>query len=232
MRFIFLSLAIFTFTCFTSLLAQPANNSYRAVADSDPAAKKIVDALRKQYDSYSSIKADFRLAIEIPGQAVETQRGQLSRSGDLFHFTLGKQEGISDGKAIYVILHDNKEVQINNLPSPGEEAGMLTPQSLFSFYDQGQYILALQGEEKASNGKTQQVIEMKPSNRDQSEFTKLRMLVDKSSQQITQLLAFSRDGSRFTFFLDKVSPNPTIPASTFAFKKENYPGYYVEDLRF
>ncbi len=228
MRYLFFS---FLFLLAQASLSAQPTTSYRSTADSDPAAKKIVDALRKQYDGYSSLKADFRLEISIPGQAVETQKGQLSRSGERFHFSLGKQEGISDGKAIYVILHDNKEVQINNLPEAGEE-GMLTPQSLFSFYDQGQYILALQGEEKDAKGRTQQIIEMKPSQRDESEFTKLRMLVDKSSQQMTQLVAFSRDGSRFTFHLDKISPNPSLAASTFVFQKDNYPGYYVEDLRF
>lgn len=222
------------FLCFaglaTTLSAQP-NNAYRTSKDSDPAAVKIVNALRKQYDSYSTIKATFRLDIEFPGQAIETQKGELSRSGNLFHFKLGKQEGISDGKALYAILHDNKEVQINNLPEPGEDGGMITPQTLFTFYDQGNYILALQGEETEA-GRVRQVIEMKPENRDESEFTKLRMVIDKKTQNVVRLLAFARDGSRFTFHLDTTTPNVTLAASNFVFKKENYPGYYVEDLRF
>lgn len=213
-----------------AITAQP-NNAYRTSADSDPAAVKIVNELRAQYDSYQSIQATFRLDIEFPGQAVETQAGELSRQGDRFHFKLGKQEGMSDGKAIYVILHDNKEVQINNLPEPGEESGMITPQTLFTFYDEGNYILALQGEE-TEKGRVRQIIEMKPEDRDNSEFTKLRMIIDKKSRTVVRLLAFSRDGSRFTFHLDSTTPNPAIADSKFTFNKESYPGYYVEDLRF
>lgn len=214
----------------TTLSAQE-NNAYRVSKDSDPAAVKIIKALREQYDSYTTIKATFRLDIEFPGQAVETQKGELSRSGDLFHFKLGKQEGISDGKALYAILHDNKEIQVNNLPEPGEDGGMITPQTLFSFYDQGNYILALQGEE-TEKSRVRQVIEMKPENRDESEFTKLRMVIDKKTQTVVRLLAFSRDGSRFTFHLDSTVPNAPMNAADFVFNKDSYPGYYVEDLRF
>ncbi|MEL6141692.1 MAG: outer membrane lipoprotein carrier protein LolA [Bacteroidota bacterium] len=223
-------LLLFTFIS-VSLFAQ-SESQYLNVADSDPEAVKIVRELRQKYENYGSMEANFRLEIDFPGQAVETQSGSLTKSGEQFHFKLGKQEGICDGKAVYVILHDNKEVQINNLPEPGEEDGMLTPQNLFSFYDQGQYILALQGEE-TEKGNTYLVVEMKPSDRDNSEFTKLRMLVDKKSRDMVRLLAFSRDGSRFIFHLDKVKGNhQAFSADHFAFQKADYPGYHVEDLRF
>jgi hypothetical protein len=38
------------------------------------------------------------------------------------------------------VLYGNKEVMINNLPEPGELNGMLTPQTLFSFYEGDSYI--------------------------------------------------------------------------------------------
>lgn len=226
----FFALLLCSFFSLTALAAQPVN-TYSSTEDSDPAAKKIVEEIQRKYDGYSSLQADFRLDLEFPGQAVETQKGTLKRSGDKFRFQLGKQEGVSDGKAVYVILHDNKEIQINNMPEPGEEGAMLTPDAIFSIYEQGDYILALQGEEK-ENGRVRQVIEMKPSNSAESEFTKLRMVIDKAAKQPVRLLAFSRDGSRFTFHLDKVRTNPTLSASDFVFSKSDYPGYYVEDLRF
>lgn len=215
---------------FTFLLAQP-ESQYLSVADSDPAATKLVREMRQKYEGYSSMQATFRLDIEFPGQAVESQTGSLSKSGDLFRFKLGDQEGIGDGEALYVILHDNKEVQINNLPEEGEDAGMLTPQNLFSFYDQGQFILALQGEE-TQNGRRVQLIEMKPVNRAESDFTKLRMIVDKQRKDVVKLMAFARDGSRFTFHLDKVTANQAIPAARFKFNKSDFTGYHITDLRF
>lgn len=213
----------------TSLVSQ--NNNYRTAADSDPEALKIVKAIKAKYEGYSTLEADFRLDMELTGQAAETQRGTLSRSGDRFRFKLGNQEGIGDGKAIYVIFHDNKAVNIENMPEAGASDGMLTPQNLLTFYDTDKFVFALQGEQR-EDGKVRQVIELKPVDRAGSEFTKIRMLVDKRSQQVVRLLAFSRDGSRFTFHLDKLRVNPTLPAERFQFNKSDFPGYYVDDLRF
>lgn len=224
------SLLILALFCAVGLSAQSANN-YRKSADSDPEALKIVKAIKAKYEGYSSMTADFRLDMELPGQAIESQQGNLGRSGDRFYFKLGNQEGFSDGKAIYVVMHDNKSVNIENMPEEGEADGMLTPQNLLTFYDTDKFVFALQGEQVV-DGKTLQVIELKPLDRDNSEFTKIRMLVDKRDQQISSLAAFSRDGSRFTFYLDALKANPTIPVDRFAFNKANYPGYYVEDLRF
>ena len=217
--------------CFSTIGLFAQTNNYRKAADSDPEALKIVRAIKAKYEGYTAMQADFRLDIEFPGQAVETQKGQLSRNGDKFHFKLATQEGISDGEAIYVIMHDNKSVNIENMPEPGDDAGMLTPQNLLTFYDEEKFVFALQGEENLK-GKIVQIIELKPVDRDESEFTKIRMLVDKKSQQVVQLLAFSRDGSRFTFHLDTLKVNPSLPSSLFAFQKSDYEGYYIEDLRF
>ncbi|PHI20415.1 hypothetical protein CEQ90_08115 [Lewinellaceae bacterium SD302] len=218
--------------CFlaTGLFAQPTNN-YTSSADSDPEALKLVKALKAKYEGMANIEAMFRMDIELPGQAIESQKGSMARSGDKFHFKLAGQEGISDGKAIYVIMHDNKSVNIENMPEADEESGMLTPQNLLTFYDLDKYIFALQGEETVS-GKRLQTIELKPVDRDESEFIKLRMTVDAKAKQVSSLAAFSRDGSRFTFYLDQLNDNPALDASRFVFKKSDYPGYYVEDLRF
>ena len=213
------------------LAAQPGNNNYLTASDSDPAATRLVNELRQKYDGYRTLQADFRLVIDIPGTEVETQSGTLSRSGDKFHFSLGNQEGISDGEAVYFIMHGSKEVQISNVPEPGETDGLLTPQSIFSFYDSGVFILSLQGEE-THNGRIVEVIELKPSDRDNSDFTKMRMLVDKNRTEVVSVVAFSRDGSRFTFHLDETVANESIPADRFAYDKSNYEGYYESDLRF
>lgn len=214
----------------TSLFAQP-DNKYRTAADSDPEALKIVKALKAKYESMANVEAKFRLDIEFPGQAVETQKGQLSRSGEKFHFKLADQEGISDGENIYVIMHGNKTVNIENMPDADDEGGMLTPQNLLTFYDVDKFIFALQGENMVA-GKMVQTIELKPVDRDNSEFIKMRMEIDKKAQQVVSLSAFSRDGSRFVFHLDDIKLNANLPAERFVYKKANYPGYYEEDLRF
>ena len=224
-RFLFFVLLLTSFT----LAAQ--RDQYQTAADSDPVAKKLLEDIRKKYDGYSSMTGDFELAIALPGQPVERQQGSISRSGDLVRFSLGNQEGIVAKDAVYVILHSSKEVQINNLPEPGEVTGVLTPQTLFDFYQGDSYVLAVQGEEELG-GRRYTSIELKPVNRYDSEFTKLRILADARTKEIGQVKAFSGDGSNYTFTLRKITANPKLPEGTFAFTKKAFPGYHVEDLRY
>lgn len=211
-----------------TLSAQPS--AYTSAKDSDPEAVALVKSLRAKYDGYRTLEADFRLDIALPGQPVDSQKGTIKRRGDLVRFRLGEQEGILTADAAYLIQHGNKEVMISNLPEDGQQSGVLTPQTLFSFYEGDNYVLAYRGDESAG-GKKVAVVELKPLDRDHSEFTKLRLLVDKAKQEIVSVKAFTPDGTNFTFYLDKTNGNTSLADGTFVFKKADFPGYYVEDLR-
>jgi outer membrane lipoprotein-sorting protein len=211
------------------LLAQPSQ--YTTADDSDPEAVTLVKSLRAKYDGFKTLKAVFRLEISLPGQPLESQQGTISRKGDQIRFKLGTQEGIITDQAAYLIQHANKEVMISNLPEEGEQSGVLTPQTLFNFYEGENYVLSIRGED-VSNGRKVKVIELKPVDRNNSEFTKLRLLVDAGKKELVSVKAFTPDGANFTFHLDKTSGNVTLDANTFVFDKAAFPGYYVEDLRY
>ena len=214
----------------TVLFAQP-NNQYTSAADSDAEAVALLKSIRDRYDAYKTIVADFQLDINLPGAQVESQRGKVQRSGERVRFRLGDQEGIVNQEAAYLIQHGNKEVLINNLPEPGEQTGVLTPQTLFNFYEGDNFIVALQNKE-VFEGRLLQAIELKPVDSDNSDFTKLRLLVDPEAKSLANVKAFARDGSRFTFTLGEVTGNATLGDKVFVFDKAEFPGYYVEDLRY
>lgn len=229
MRFITFVLLLPVLLSGTILLAQ--DQQYTKAQDSDPEAVSLLNNLRTKYDAFKSMEADFRLDIQLPGQQMESQQGRLKRQGDFVRFVLGDQEGIINADAAYMIQHGNKEVMINNLPDPGEMTGMLTPQTLFSFYEGDAYILALQGKDVV-DGRLLQTVEMKPVDRDNSEFTKLRLKVDQAKKELVTIEAFTRDGSRFTFRLDKTKANVAFEEKAFTFSKADFPGYHVEDMRY
>lgn len=228
MKFVFSLLLLLVFPG-TILLAQ--NKQYTQAKDSDPEAVSLVNGIRVKYDAYKTMEADFVLDISFPGQPKETQVGKIKRQGDLVRFKLGDQEGIINGEAAYIIQHGNKEVMINNLPDPADLTGVLTPQTLFNFYEGNNYVLALQGEEIV-DGRLLQAIELKPVDRANSEFTKLRLLVDKAKKELVSVKAFTPDGANFTFNLKQTKGNPALAANTFIFNKADFPGYHVEDLRY
>ncbi|MEL7221930.1 MAG: outer membrane lipoprotein carrier protein LolA [Bacteroidota bacterium] len=209
----------------TSIIAQ----DYTKSADSDPEARKILNQVRAKYEAYRSIEADFALEIEFPEQAKEVQEGKLARNGDQYRILFGGQEVFSDGKAMYMVMHNNESVQINNLPEPGEADNLLSPESIFNFYDNGDFIYSLI-DTRSEGGKVVHLIEFKPSDRN-SEYAKLRMVVARDSKEIVQVKAFAKDGSRYTFRMKNLNTNKRFAADYFTFSKSKYPDYYVEDLR-
>lgn len=202
---------------------------YTKAEDSDPEATKILNQVRQKYKAYTSIEANFALEIEFPEQPKEVQEGKLARNGDKYRVEFGGQEVFSDGAALYLVLHGNKSVQINNLPEPGEDTGLLSPESIFNFYENGQFIYTLI-DTQTENGKVIHIIEFKPTDR-YSEYAKLRMIVARDSKEIIRVKAFAKDGSRYTFRMNGLNPNKRFASDYFAFSKTKYPDYYVEDLR-
>ncbi len=223
-----LNLAVFICLFLTvSMNAQPTAKVSQQDT-SDPKAKVILDRIRKQYDAYSAIEAAFTLSIEIPEQTKKTQKGKIVQQGKKYFLELPDQQIFCDGATVWYYLRNNNEVQINNADADDQEA-LLTPKDLLKVYQRNDYLYALTGE-GTENGKLVQWIEFKPTNRN-SEYSKLRLAVDKATQAIVSIKAFSRDGSRYTLTINSLTPNKAYASTYFSFNKSKYPGVHVEDLR-
>lgn len=215
-------------TVFTgSIFAQ--KTQFTSADESDPQAKAILEKLKSKYQAYSSIEAKFTLEIEIPEQPIEKQTGLIRQKGDQYYLELGNQVIISDGEAIYLVLKNNKEVQINDMPDEDEDDSLLSPSSMFNFYEKGEFVYFLTNE-MMEKGKAIQQIEFKPLD-DYAEYSKLRMTVERDAKKIVRIKAFSKDGSRYTFKLNQLSPNKSFGSAQFRFDAAKFPGYHVEDLR-
>ena len=83
---------------------------------------------------------------------------------------------------------------------------------------------------RSESGKVRHFIEFKPTDR-YSEYSKLRMVIDKNTNAVVRIKAFAKDGARYTLSLDRFSPNKSYAADFFTFSKAKYEGYYVEDFR-
>ena len=208
-------------------IAQPRQDFTKS-ADSDPAAKAVLDKVKTKYEAYQTLEAEFTLTIEIPEQPKETQAGKLIQKGDQYRLDLQDQAVISDGQSVWLYLKKNQEVQINDAePEDGES---LSPKDLLRIYETEDFVYALTNE-FVEDGRTVQQIEFKPLS-DDSEYAKIRLTVDKSNSTVKRIETFAKDGARYTLEMDKFTPNKAYPASTFAWSKSECPDCYVEDLRF
>ncbi len=198
-------------------------------ADSDPKAKSILEKMRQKYEAYPLLEAAFTLTFEIPEQPVETQKGTLIQKGEKYRLNLNDRTIVSDGKSVWLYVPKNKEVQINDVDDETEEGTITSPSDLFRAYEWKNYVYALLNE-FAENGRVIQQIEFKPISKD-SDFSKIRLTLDKKSLDVVRIKSFSKDGSRYTLTVGKLTTSGTVTPAAFTFSKSECPDCHFEDLR-
>lgn len=222
-------LRIFLFA-FVSLFALRATaQEFTTEADSDPKAKAVLDKLRNKYEAFKTLEADFSLEIEIPEQPVEVQKGHLIQQGNKYRLKLKDRTMVSDGESVWLYLPKHQEVQINNAEEEPEEGVFNSPKDLLAAYQWKNHVYVLTAE-FTENGRLIQQIEFKPISRD-ADYSKVRLTIDKKTNDIVRIKTFNKDGSRFTLKVDKITGNKSYPASTFTFSKAECPDCHWEDLR-
>lgn len=217
------------FLLFLSVFAASAfAQNFTKTGESDPKAKAVLEKMRKKYEAYTSLEADFNIVIEEPEQKAVTQKGKLLQAGEKYRLTLNDRTMVSDGKSVWLHLPKTKEVQINDVEEDAEE-GLNSPQDLLKAYEWKNYVYVLTNEFE-EGGKVVQQIEFKPLDRS-SEYSKIRLTVDKTSNDVVSIKSFGKDGSRYTLNVGKLTPNKSLPAATFTFAKSECADCHFEDLR-
>lgn len=214
--------------CAVALTAFAQKNTLSNAADSDLQAKAILEKLRAKYENIGAVKANFSLIIEIPEQAKEVQQGTLAQMGDKFRLDLGGQTVISDGSTVWLHLKNNNEVQI--MDADDGSGDFLSPKDLMQIYEQEDFVYALTNQKKEGDKLIEQ-IEFKPLD-ENSDYSKLRLSVDKRKNEIVRIKAFSRDGTRYTMRIDQWNTKVSFPSNHFGFDASQFPDIYVEDLRY
>jgi outer membrane lipoprotein-sorting protein len=208
--------------CLTFVFAQQAN-------DSDPQARKTLENLKKEYDTYSSLEINFDLILDLPDQAPEQQKGKVIQAGEKYKLELDAQAVYCDGKTVWVHLKDNNEVQINDVEET-EDDSFLTPTDMLKIYESEDFYYAIT--DSSSKGKkTFQTIEFKPLE-DNSEYSKMRIIVNTTDRKIKIMEIFSKDGSKYKLEVKNFLTNKQFPGQLFVFDANKFPGIHVEDLRF
>lgn len=195
----------------------------------DPNAKKVLDKVKAEYDTYTSMEATFDLVMELPGQDAENQAGKVIQSGEKFNVDIGERLLISDGTTLWHYIKKNNEVQINDADLGEDETNMLSPKAMLDLYESSDYIYGIVAEPVVDGQRLIQ-IEFKPIDRD-SEFSKMSLLLVKGKTEMKQMKVFSKDGSRFTLKIKDITANKDYANAMFVFDESKYPEIYIEDLR-
>ncbi len=203
--------------------AQPKN-----MGQSDPEAKKILDAVSAKFKTFKAVQALFSFKNEDgKGKVLGIKKGSLFMKGNKYRVSItGGQDIYCDGTTIWTYDKTANEVTISKY-DPSQSS--ITPQKLFSnFYDKD-YLYKLNGDKKEA-GKTLQEIELTPYDKSKS-FFKVLVWVDKKTQAIFSTKVLEKSGNKYTYTVSTFNGNATVADAQFIFDKKKYPGVEVVDLR-
>jgi outer membrane lipoprotein-sorting protein len=211
-----LTLIVAFFIAFTNLQAQE-----------DKKAKGILDKLSAKTKSYSSIRTEFTYALVNKDRKINnSQFWKLLLKGDKYRLDMGDQLIISDGKTMWKILKNDKEVEIST-PSAKEDA--LNPKNIFTMYEKGFKFKYIKEEKLGS--KIVHVIDLFPIVPKEKDYNSIRLFIDKTAMQVLKSEIKGKNGNVYTYDIKKFSTNETVDEGQMTFKKAEFPGFEINDLR-
>ena len=191
-----------------------------ATAQTDK-ARTILDDVSARTKAYKTIKIDFTYTMVNPGQNInESFTGTLFSKGDSYKLLFSGQEVISDGKTVWTYLKDANEVQVNEATNDDDS---FTPTNLLSSYTDNFKAKLLSEDAK------QYVIELTPVQK--KNFNKVKVVIDKSKKVLNSLAIFDKNGSTYTYSVNKFETDMPLKESMFTFSAETHPGVDVIDMR-
>jgi outer membrane lipoprotein carrier protein len=195
----------------------------KGMGNSDPNAKKILDAVSAKFKSFKSVQSKFILKIEnSTGKVLGSKAGMVYMKGTKYRINVTGQDIFCDGSNVWTVDKAAKEVTISKL-DPSNNT--ITPQKLFTnFYDKD-FLYKLN-----SDAKGIQEIELTPIDKSKL-FHKVIVYINKATQTISSTKVFEKAGNRYTYTVSGMNTTTSITDATFIFDQKNYPGMEVVDLR-
>lgn len=196
----------------------------------DPQAKLLLDEISSSYEAAEEIEASFKVIVDLPDGDFLESNGSLVQHGDTYSVKYGDSETLQDATGLYLINHEEKVIQINDISSSTEsnQSSIYNPKDLMKLYARGLFEYAIVGQEEF-RGSVLKLIEFKPKDRYAS-YSKIRLALRKN-QKIAYIKVFNKDGTKLTVEMLGFVLNKKRTKDPIRFVKSAYAGYSVEDLR-
>lgn len=196
------------------------------MAQYDPKALEILEAMSKKYKAISAFEANLTSALTNESENVKEEfKGKIVVKGDKFKLSLEDQEIINNGTTVWTYLPSAKEVNIDNFDPKSDD---INPVKIFDIYKKGFKYLFLG--DKTEGALVVEEIDLVPEKKN-AQYFKIKMMISKKDKSIQNWTMFDKSGNRYKYTITKFTPNLKIEDSFFAFDAKKYPGVEVIDLR-
>ena len=196
------------------------------VAQQDPQARVILDAMSRTYQKIPSFTAAIAYSMVNETEEIdESYAGKISVKGDMYRLVMDEQEVINDGETVWTYLPDANEV---NIDFHDAEAGDITPSTIYDIYKDGyKYLLINQ---VTIDGQQYNVVDLVPDSKD-AQYFKIRLQIAKSSNLLRQFTMFDKEGSEYSYLISEFDGDVNLPDEYFKFDISEYEDVEVIDLR-
>lgn len=196
--------------------------STNSVAQEDD-AQKLLDEVSAQMTSYTNMEITFTSSLSNEAAGIKEgdeppMKGTIFLEGEKYNLDYFGNSFIFDGKKLYVINHDEKEIAINDGDFDTDD-GFIYPSKLLTFYKEG-YTFKL-GKTATIKGKGIQFIELIPIDSN-SDIVKVELGIELKTKHIYKLTQTGSNSAKTTFKITSLKSNQDLPKSTFYFNKNSY----------
>lgn len=186
-------------------------------------AKSLLDEVSSTMGAYKNMSISFSQTLSNEDAGIMEGdeppiRGKITLSGEKYSLNYLGNQFIFDGKKLYVINNDEKEITVTDGDMSGDD-GFIYPSKLLTFYKEG-YNFEM-GALKNLNGRSIQLVTLSPID-SASDIVKVELAIDAKTKHIYKLIQTGSNGSKTTFTINEFKSNQTLPNNHFSFDEAKY----------
>lgn len=195
--------------------------SCSSFAQSQAETKSLMERVSKKLQSFTSVKADFSFTLSNNEENInDTYEGSLFLNGEKYRLNIMGIVAICNGETLWTV---NEELKEANIMDP-DENDMFNPKSIFTIYEKNFTY------ESVSVSGDKVAVDLFPADKDEN-YTKIRMELLKSKDQIERVTYYSKDGNQYIILIKSFLSNIPSDDKMFVFDAKLFPGVKVFDMR-
>lgn len=186
-------------------------------------AKELLDETSLKISTYQNYQFNFKYVLENSQEDIRQETtGKIFVSKEKYKLSTSDVTQLFDGKDLYTIIPENEEVLITK---PDQEDDLiLNPTKLIELYKSGydfHWDIA-----QNVRGNNIQFVKLIPTE-ENLDVSYILLGINTKTKNIYKLIEVGKQRTSTTFTIKNFINNSNISDNFFDFKKEEYPGYYI-----
>lgn len=197
--------------------------SFTGYSQEDKKAKALLDAVSEKMGSYDNMYIEFSSTLVNEEAGIKENDeppilGKITLQKEKYNLDYLGNKFIFDGKKLYVINNDDKEVTTND-GDIDEDDGFIYPSKLLTFYKEG-YNFSW-GKLLTEKGRKIQYVKLIPID-STSDIKEVQLGIDNNTNHIYKLIQTGSNGSKTTFKINTFKSNQKLSDKLFTFDEQKY----------